>query len=105
MMMCAASAGKFQLSSSGAANQGLFRNIKHADNVAACTPCPRTAHDGCAPDVKYPGDDSPVVWGACGHAFHLQVRVQSDMLQDAWQILSAGLIWALACLFDYLHPF
>ena len=33
----------------------------------------RTAYDGCAPDVKYPGDDSPVVWGACGHAFHLQV--------------------------------
>ena len=21
---------------------------------------------------KYPGDDSPVVWGVCGHAFHLQ---------------------------------
>lgn len=32
----------------------------------------RTAFDGCPPDGKYPGDDSPVVWGACGHAFHLQ---------------------------------
>ena len=21
---------------------------------------------------KYPGEDSPVVWGVCGHAFHLQ---------------------------------
>jgi anaphase-promoting complex subunit 11 len=29
-------------------------------------------YDGCAQDAKYPGDDSPVVWGACGHAFHLQ---------------------------------
>ena len=24
------------------------------------------------PDAKFPGDDSPVVWGQCGHAFHLQ---------------------------------
>jgi anaphase-promoting complex subunit 11 len=30
------------------------------------------AYDGCAQDAKYPGDDSPVVWGSCGHAFHLQ---------------------------------
>lgn len=22
--------------------------------------------------VKYPGDECPVVWGKCGHAFHLQ---------------------------------
>jgi hypothetical protein len=28
--------------------------------------------DGCPPDAKFPGDDSPVVWGQCGHAFHLQ---------------------------------
>ena len=28
--------------------------------------------DGCPPDGKYPGDDSPVVWGVCTHAFHLQ---------------------------------
>jgi anaphase-promoting complex subunit 11 len=27
--------------------------------------------DGCAPDVSWPGDDCPVVWGKCGHAFHL----------------------------------
>lgn len=32
----------------------------------------RAAFDGCAPEVKYPGDDSPVIWGSCGHAFHLQ---------------------------------
>ena len=28
----------------------------------------------CPPDGKYPGDDSPVVWGTCTHAFHLQAR-------------------------------
>lgn len=32
----------------------------------------RIAYDGCPPDAKFPGDDSPVVWGVCGHAFHLQ---------------------------------
>jgi anaphase-promoting complex subunit 11 len=32
----------------------------------------RMPYDGCPPDGKYPGDDSPVVWGQCGHAFHLQ---------------------------------
>lgn len=37
--------------------------------------CPgicRMSFDGCPPDAKYPGDDSPVVWGQCAHAFHLQ---------------------------------
>lgn len=28
--------------------------------------------DGCPPEGKYPGDDSPVVWGTCSHPFHLQ---------------------------------
>jgi anaphase-promoting complex subunit 11 len=28
--------------------------------------------EGCAPGVKYPGDECPVVWGKCKHAFHLQ---------------------------------
>mmetsp|Transcript_9480 Transcript_9480/g.34769 ORF Transcript_9480/g.34769 Transcript_9480/m.34769 type:complete len:102 (+) Transcript_9480:212-517(+) len=32
----------------------------------------RIPYEGCAPEAKYPGDDSPVVWGRCGHAFHLQ---------------------------------
>ena len=27
--------------------------------------------DGCAPEVEFPGDDSPVVWGRCSHSFHL----------------------------------
>jgi anaphase-promoting complex subunit 11 len=32
----------------------------------------RSAFDGCPPEAKYPGDDSPVVWGQCSHPFHLQ---------------------------------
>lgn len=32
----------------------------------------RMPFDGCPPGSKFPGDDSPVVWGTCGHAFHLQ---------------------------------
>uniref|UniRef100_A0A7S3VUG1 Anaphase-promoting complex subunit 11 n=1 Tax=Dunaliella tertiolecta TaxID=3047 RepID=A0A7S3VUG1_DUNTE len=32
----------------------------------------RSPFDGCPPDGKYPGDDSPVIWGVCEHAFHIQ---------------------------------
>nr|GMD26937.1 anaphase-promoting complex subunit 11 [Ipomoea batatas] len=31
----------------------------------------RMAFDGCCPDCKIPGDDCPLIWGACNHAFHL----------------------------------
>ena len=31
----------------------------------------RTDFDGCPPDAKFPGDEAPVVWGVCNHAFHL----------------------------------
>ena len=44
-------------------------NAGDADDV--CGIC-RVAFDACPPDAKFPGDDSPVVWGQCGHAFHLQ---------------------------------
>jgi anaphase-promoting complex subunit 11 len=36
-----------------------------------CAVC-QTEFEGTAPGVKYPGEDCPVVWGRCGHAFHLQ---------------------------------
>ncbi|KAB2050335.1 hypothetical protein ERO13_A13G217750v2 [Gossypium hirsutum] len=29
------------------------------------------AFDGCCSDCKLPGDDCPLIWGACNHAFHL----------------------------------
>ncbi|XP_026435082.1 anaphase-promoting complex subunit 11-like [Papaver somniferum] len=31
----------------------------------------RMAFDGCCSDCKRPGDDCPLIWGACDHAFHL----------------------------------
>ncbi|KAK4551826.1 hypothetical protein RGQ29_032254 [Quercus rubra] len=31
----------------------------------------RMAFDGCCPDCKLPGDDCPLIWGTCNHAFHL----------------------------------
>uniref|UniRef100_A0A0D9VT40 Anaphase-promoting complex subunit 11 RING-H2 finger domain-containing protein n=1 Tax=Leersia perrieri TaxID=77586 RepID=A0A0D9VT40_9ORYZ len=31
----------------------------------------RMAFDGCCPDCKFPGDDCPIIWGSCNHAFHL----------------------------------
>ncbi|CAI5971445.1 unnamed protein product [Closterium sp. NIES-64] len=36
----------------------------------SCGIC-RMAFDGCCPDCKMPGDDCPLIWGMCSHAFHL----------------------------------
>ena len=40
-------------------------------NDDVCGIC-QFAFEGTAPGVKYPGEDCPVVWGKCAHAFHLQ---------------------------------
>ena len=52
----------------------------------------RMPFDGCPPGSKFPGDDSPVVWGTCGHAFHLQCIskwLQSDTDQVSWTLLKS----------------
>jgi len=49
-------------------------------NDDVCGIC-QSAFEGTAPGVKYPGEDCPVVWGQCGHAFHLQCV--SKWLQSA----------------------
>ncbi|EAY13562.1 hypothetical protein TVAG_389590 [Trichomonas vaginalis G3] len=36
-----------------------------------CSIC-NTEFEMAAPGIKFPGDDSPIVLGRCGHAFHLQ---------------------------------
>lgn len=41
------------------------------DDDEVCGIC-QSAFEGVAPGVKYPGDECPVVWGKCKHAFHLQ---------------------------------
>ena len=40
----------------------------NAETRTTCSIC-RVAFDACPPDAKFPGDDSHVVWGQCGHAF------------------------------------
>lgn len=59
----------------------------------------RTPFDGCPPEGKYPGDDSPVVWGACCHAFHLQciqkwlassAEQKCPMCRRPWEYKSAA---------------
>jgi anaphase-promoting complex subunit 11 len=40
-------------------------------NDEVCGIC-QVAFEGTSPNVKYPGEDCPVVFGKCGHAFHLQ---------------------------------
>ena len=40
-------------------------------NDEVCGIC-QTAFEGTSTNVKYPGEDCPVVFGKCGHAFHLQ---------------------------------
>lgn len=40
-------------------------------NDDVCGIC-QAAFEGTAPGVKYPGEDCPVVWGKCAHAYHLQ---------------------------------
>jgi anaphase-promoting complex subunit 11 len=51
-----------------------FHGVAHWSwnaNDEVCGIC-QSAFEGTAPGVKYPGEDCPVVWGKCGHAFHLQ---------------------------------
>mmetsp|Transcript_886 Transcript_886/g.1728 ORF Transcript_886/g.1728 Transcript_886/m.1728 type:complete len:155 (-) Transcript_886:68-532(-) len=48
-----------------------FNNDDDDDEDEVCIVC-QSAFEGCAPGVKYPGDESPVVFGKCKHAFHLQ---------------------------------
>ncbi|XP_074383395.1 anaphase-promoting complex subunit 11, partial [Apium graveolens] len=55
----------------------------------------RMAFDGCCPDCKLPGDDCPLIWGACNHAFHLHCilkwvnsqtsQAQCPMCRREWQ--------------------
>ncbi|KAI3677709.1 hypothetical protein L6452_36975 [Arctium lappa] len=39
----------------------------HDETCGIC----RISFDGCCPYCKLPGDDCPLIWGACNHAFHL----------------------------------
>lgn len=52
----------------------------------------QSAFEGVAPGIKYPGDECPVVFGKCGHAFHLQVRCRTGLFVpfsvDLWSYIA-----------------
>mmetsp|Transcript_502 Transcript_502/g.856 ORF Transcript_502/g.856 Transcript_502/m.856 type:complete len:148 (-) Transcript_502:3713-4156(-) len=50
---------------------GVARWTWNAGDEEVCGIC-QEAFEGVAPGVKYPGDECPVVWGKCSHAYHLQ---------------------------------
>lgn len=43
-------------------------DVKEDDDL--CGIC-HSEYDACCPSCKMPGDDCPLIWGECGHAFHL----------------------------------
>lgn len=52
----------------------------------------QSAYEGVAPGGKFPGDECPVVWGNCGHSFHLQcittwlaTRSTCPMCRSEWE--------------------
>uniref|UniRef100_A0A7S1ZN03 Anaphase-promoting complex subunit 11 n=1 Tax=Ditylum brightwellii TaxID=49249 RepID=A0A7S1ZN03_9STRA len=50
---------------------GVARWHWNCGDEEVCGIC-QSAFEGVAPGVKFPGDECPVVWGKCGHSFHLQ---------------------------------
>ncbi|XP_050674133.1 anaphase-promoting complex subunit 11-like isoform X2 [Leptidea sinapis] len=49
-----------------------WRWTANDENCGIC----RMPFDGCCPDCKLPGDDCPLVWGACSHCFHIHCIVK-----------------------------
>ncbi|KAL0089391.1 anaphase-promoting complex subunit Apc11 [Phycomyces blakesleeanus] len=39
-------------------------------NSDVCGIC-QVEFEGCCPECNMPGDDCPVLWGECSHAFHM----------------------------------
>ncbi|KPI96825.1 Anaphase-promoting complex subunit 11 [Papilio xuthus] len=67
-----------------------WRWIANDDNCGIC----RMPFDSCCPDCKLPGDDCPLVWGACSHCFHIhcivkwlhsQPQQQCPMCRQDWK--------------------
>lgn len=73
----------------------------------------RMAFDGCCPDCKLPGDDCPLIWGACNHAFHLHCilkwvnsqtsQAHCPMCRREWQFKGWGLFLILSLSLSRTH--
>uniref|UniRef100_A0A182U1F8 Anaphase-promoting complex subunit 11 n=1 Tax=Anopheles melas TaxID=34690 RepID=A0A182U1F8_9DIPT len=68
----------------------VWKWLANDDNCGIC----RMAFEGCCPDCALPGDDCPLVWGACSHCFHMhcivkwlnsQANQQCPMCRQAWK--------------------
>ncbi len=77
-------------------SSGSFQTLGSSDARAVSR---ATAHESLFDAGKYPGDDSPVVWGVCGHAFHLQcitkwlssqTEQRCPFCRRTWEYKSAG---------------
>ena len=73
------------------------RTWNAGENEDCCGIC-RNAFEQAAPDCRYPGDESPVCFGVCSHAFHLQcinkwLSSQSEsrcpLCRSAWEFKAA----------------
>ena len=67
-------------SSSGGGGSRLSVRVESWEAVAGwrweakeediCGMC-RSRFEACCGDCRFPGDECPVVWGACSHCFHM----------------------------------
>ena len=57
-------------STTSSSRQRMSVDFPPDEEEEVCTIC-QSAFEGTAPGTKFPGDECPVVWGKCGHSFHL----------------------------------
>ncbi|EPQ61236.1 RING/U-box [Gloeophyllum trabeum ATCC 11539] len=53
----------------------IGKEFDETDDEDLCGIC-RVAYEGCCPRCKMPGDDCPVLWGECGHVYHMHCIMQ-----------------------------
>lgn len=54
-----------------------------------CGMC-RSPFEACCGECRLPGDDCPVVWGACSHCFHMHCIVKWLNTQQACPLCRAA---------------
>lgn len=50
----------------------------------------RNIFDGCCSSCKIPGDDCPIVWGKCNHAFHMHCIIRCLQVQNSCPMCRAN---------------